>query len=126
MDAEQRGSLRSDEAVVDFRDNHIARATVTGKPAEFEQKRSDSQQVARGHADEIVYDVNDGTRASVERCLAVGRAERDLRTARWSTTSAPSTCRRRRTPGSEQRVHIIIQPGQLGARRTHTRRSPQP
>src|SRR5205823_8973381 len=40
--SEQHGNLRSDQAVVEFRDNHIARATVTGKPAEFEQQRTDS------------------------------------------------------------------------------------
>lgn len=61
IEAEQRGNLRSDSAVVEFRDNHIARATVTGKPAEFEQQRVGSDEMARGHADEIVYDVGEGT-----------------------------------------------------------------
>src|SRR5215472_8308256 len=61
IDAEPRGSLRADQAVVEFKDNRIARATVTGKPAEFEQQRTDSQQIARGHANEIVYDVTEGT-----------------------------------------------------------------
>src|ERR1700693_332804 len=56
IDAPEQGSLRSDSAVVEFRDNHIARATITGKPAQFEQKRADSDKVARGHADQIVYD----------------------------------------------------------------------
>ena len=58
IDAEPRGSLRSDQAIVEFRDNRILRATANGKPAEFEQPRGDSQQMARGHADEIVYDVS--------------------------------------------------------------------
>ena len=48
IDAEQHGNLRSDQATIEFRDNHIARATVTGKPAEFEQKRTDTDQLARG------------------------------------------------------------------------------
>jgi lipopolysaccharide transport protein LptA len=61
IDAEPRGSLRSDQAVVEFKDNRILRATITGKPAEFEQQRSDSGQLARGHANQIVYDVNEGT-----------------------------------------------------------------
>src|SRR6516164_6312664 len=61
IDAEPRGSLRSDQAIVEFRDNRILRATANGKPAEFEQPRGDSQQMARGHADEIVYDVSEGT-----------------------------------------------------------------
>src|SRR2546421_12825166 len=61
ISAEQRGTLRSDQAIVEFRDNRIAKATITGSPAEFEQQRADSDQVARGHADEIVYDVGQGT-----------------------------------------------------------------
>src|ERR1700746_2239794 len=43
IDGEQHGNLRSDQATVEFRDNHIARATITGTPAEFEQQRSDSE-----------------------------------------------------------------------------------
>lgn len=61
IQAEQRGNLRSDTAVVEFRDKRITRATVTGKPAEFEQARVGSDEIARGHADEIVYDVGEGT-----------------------------------------------------------------
>src|SRR5215468_8220704 len=61
IDADPRGSLRADQAVVEFRDNRIMRATASGKPAEFEQPRADSQQMARGRADEIIYDVNEGT-----------------------------------------------------------------
>ena len=76
IDAEQRGSLRSDQAVVEFKDSHIARATVTGKPAEFQQKRADSDQIARGHADEIVYDVSDGTvRLSNDAWLCDGQEQ---------------------------------------------------
>jgi lipopolysaccharide transport protein LptA len=75
IDAEQRGNLRSDQAVVEFRDNHIARATITGKPAEFEQKRANDQ-IARGHADEILYDVNDGTvRLTEDAWLSDGQNE---------------------------------------------------
>jgi lipopolysaccharide transport protein LptA len=61
INAEARGNLRSDEAVIEFKDNQLKRATATGSPAEFEQKRSDSGVVARGHADEIVYEVDPGT-----------------------------------------------------------------
>jgi len=76
IDAEPRGNLRSDQAVVEFKDNRIARATVTGKPAEFEQRRAESQQLARGHADEIVYDVNDGTvRLTNDAWLSDGQNE---------------------------------------------------
>ena len=61
INGEQHGSLKSDVAVVEFRNKYISKATVTGNPAEFEQKRTDTDEVARGHAKEIVYDVSDGT-----------------------------------------------------------------
>jgi lipopolysaccharide transport protein LptA len=61
INGEQHGSLKSDVAVVEFRNKYISKATATGNPAEFEQKRSDNDEVARGHAKEIVYDVSDGT-----------------------------------------------------------------
>ena len=61
INGEQHGSLKSDAAVVEFRNKNISKMTVTGNPAEFEQKRTDIDAVARGHAKEIVYDVSDGT-----------------------------------------------------------------
>ena len=61
INAEPRGNLKSDEAVVEFEDNQLKRATATGNPAEFDQKREDSDQITRGHAKEIVYEVGAGT-----------------------------------------------------------------
>src|SRR4030088_3170676 len=61
INGEQHGSLISDAAVVEFRNNYISKATVTGNPAEFEQKRTDTDEIARGHAREIEYNVSDGT-----------------------------------------------------------------
>lgn len=61
IDAPPRGSLRSDQATVEFRDNQIAGATITGKPAQFEQQRAGDLGMEEGHADEIVYDVSHGT-----------------------------------------------------------------
>jgi lipopolysaccharide transport protein LptA len=109
IDAEPRGNLRSDQAVVEFRDNRIVRATVTGKPAEFEQPRADSQQLARGHADEIVYDVNDGTvRLSNDAWLSDGQNEisgpllvYNIRAQRVQAAASA---------GTDERVHITIAP----------------
>ncbi|MDB6091427.1 MAG: hypothetical protein JWN85_4211 [Gammaproteobacteria bacterium] len=109
INAEPRGNLRSDQAVVEFHDNRLAKATALGKPAEFEQKRSDSNQVARGHADEIVYEVNDGTvRLSNNAWLSDGQNEisgpvlvYNLREEHVQATTAP---------GTGQRVHITIAP----------------
>jgi lipopolysaccharide transport protein LptA len=50
-----QGTLRSDQAVVQFRSSGITQATATGKPAQFEQQRMDSDHPVRGHADQIVY-----------------------------------------------------------------------
>ena len=54
------GSLRSDKAVVQFRNNLISTATVTGTPAEFEQQRKDGT-TSRGHASTISYEPGSGT-----------------------------------------------------------------
>ncbi|HEV2287262.1 MAG TPA: lipopolysaccharide transport periplasmic protein LptA [Steroidobacteraceae bacterium] len=112
IDAEQRGNLHSDQAVVEFKDNHIARATITGKPAEFEQKRANDQ-IARGHADEILYDVNDGTvRLTNDAWLSDGQNEisgpvlvYNIREQRVQAAAGPDDA-----AGSEQRVHISIAP----------------
>jgi lipopolysaccharide transport protein LptA len=55
------GSLSSNEATVTFRDNQILRAVIVGKPASFEQKLRQSQQLARGRASTITYDVKAST-----------------------------------------------------------------
>jgi lipopolysaccharide transport protein LptA len=55
------GNLSSNEATVTFRNNEIRRAVIVGNPASFEQKLRESQQVARGRAGKIVYDVKAST-----------------------------------------------------------------
>src|SRR5262245_2211662 len=55
------GKLASNEATVTFRNNEILRAVIVGDPASFEQKLRESQQVARGRAGKIVYDVKAST-----------------------------------------------------------------
>jgi lipopolysaccharide transport protein LptA len=61
INVEKRGSLSSSQAIVDVRNNQIAKATITGSPAEFEQRNADTNVVTRGHAGEIVYEVGAGT-----------------------------------------------------------------
>lgn len=74
INADPRGNLRSDEAVVEFEDNQLKRATATGNPAEFDQKRDDTNFIARGHANEIVYEVGAGTvRLSNDAWVTDGR-----------------------------------------------------
>ena len=114
IDAEQRGSLRSDQAVVEFKDNHIARATITGKPAQFEQRRANSDQIARGHADQILYDVNDGTvKLTDDAWLSDGQNEisgpllvYNIREQQIQAGPPPGAA----GSGADQRVHINIAP----------------
>jgi lipopolysaccharide transport protein LptA len=94
---EQHGSLKSDLAVVEFKNKYIAKATATGNPAEFEQKRTDIDEVARGHAHEIVYDVTDGTvRLSEDawvwdghNAMSAAQLVYDIRAQHVSATSDP-------------------------------------
>jgi lipopolysaccharide transport protein LptA len=109
IDAEQRGNLRSDSAVVEFRDNHILRATVTGKPANFEQKRNGSEQMARGHADKILYDISDGTvRLTDDAWLSDGQSEISGPVLVYNIRAQKVQADTK--PDDGQRVHIIIQP----------------
>ena len=109
-----RGNLHSDSAVVEFKDGLIARATVIGKPAEFEQKREGSNEIARGHADKIVYDVPEGTvRLSEDAWIADGQNEisgpllvYNIRTQRLQASGEPGVGQ----PGVNDRIHIIIAP----------------
>jgi len=109
INGEQHGSLKSDQAVVEFRNKYISKATITGSPAEFEQKRTDTAETARGRAREIVYNVNDGTvRLSDDAWLSDGHNEisgpelvYNIREQRVQGTAGP---------GTDNRVHIRIEP----------------
>jgi len=108
---EKRGNLRSDLAVLDFKDSQIVKATITGKPAQFEQQRSASDQMARGHAGQIVYQPGEGVvRLSDNAWLTDGRNEIEgallVYNIRQEHVEAVAS------PGKDDRVHITILPGQ--------------
>jgi lipopolysaccharide transport protein LptA len=113
ISGEQHGSLKSDQAVVEFRNKYISKATITGNPAEFEQKRTDTDETARGHAREIVYNVNDGTiRLSNDAWLSDGHnsisGQQLIYSIREQRVQAATE------PGSDDKVHIIIDPSANG------------
>lgn len=54
------GHITSDKAVVSFRNRLISQATITGSPAQFEQKRDDGS-ISRGRAGTIDYQTAAGT-----------------------------------------------------------------
>jgi len=109
IEGEQHGSLKSDVAIVEFRNKYIAKATATGNPAEFEQKRSDNDDVARGHAHEIVYDVSDGTIRLLNdawvwdghNAMSAPEMVYDIREQHVRATAEP---------GSGGQVHLTIDP----------------
>lgn len=70
------GLLQSSEARVQFRNNEIVLATIKGTPAAFEQRLKDKDQVARGRAAAIVYNVKESTvRLTGNAWLTDGRNE---------------------------------------------------
>ena len=110
INAVPRGNLRSDQAVVEFEDNQLKRATATGNPAEFDQTRDDSNIIARGHADEIVYEVGAGTvRLSSDAWVYDG--QKDIRAPVITYSLREEHVEATTSPGSE-RVHVTIQPNE--------------
>jgi lipopolysaccharide transport protein LptA len=59
--SEPRGSLRADQAILQFHEGELTQVTATGSPAYFEQQGKDSLRPGHGHADQISYDVKQGT-----------------------------------------------------------------
>jgi lipopolysaccharide export system protein LptA len=108
---EKRGNLHSDQAVVDFKDSQIEKATVTGKPAEFEQQRVGTNQIARGHADQIVYEPAAGiVRLSNDAWLTDGKNE--IRGSLLTYNIRAQHVEAVSQPGQDERVHITINPNQ--------------
>lgn len=119
-----RGTLRCDRAVVTFRDNRISGATATGKPAQFEQRGSNSKRSAHGSAERIVYDAkSDSVRLSGNARFADARGlevsgpvlEYDIRNERLQAGSA----------GEGRGVHITVTPETLSRKgQSHAGGSP--
>lgn len=108
---EKRGNLRSDQAVIEFRDSQIVKATITGKPAQFEQQRPASDLMARGHAGEIIYQPIEGVvRLSDDAWLSDGKNE--IRGPLLVYNIRQQHVEAVTKPGGEDRVHITIAPGQ--------------
>jgi len=103
------GKLESSEARVTFRNNGIVRAVITGAPAEFEQRLKDTDQLARGRAGAIEYNVKASTvRLTGDAWLSDGQNEISGNTliydiGRERVQANPNE----KDPGG---VHITIQP----------------
>jgi lipopolysaccharide transport protein LptA len=118
INVENRGNLRSNQAVVEFRNNQIAKVTITGTPAEFEQRQAESTMRARGHAGEIVYDVGPGTvRLANDAWLKYGTTEMKGCTLIYNireenVQGGTQPCGTERVQAPSERVHIRISPKQ--------------
>ena len=109
INGEQHGTLKSDIAVVEFRNKYISKATATGNPAEFEQKRSDNDEIARGHAHEIIYDVAQGT-VRLENDAWVWDGHNEMSAAELVYNIREQHVRASADPGSGSQVHMKIDP----------------
>lgn len=108
IDAPPRGSLRSDQATVEFRDDRIAGATIIGNPAQFEQQRADDLGTEKGHADQIVYDVSQGTvLLTNDAWISDGRSEMSAPSISYSIREQKVLAS---SSGTSQGVHITITP----------------
>jgi lipopolysaccharide export system protein LptA len=106
------GSLRSDKAVVSFRDNVISHATITGTPAEFEQQRADGT-TSRGHANTMDYETASGAIAFRENAwLSDGRNEISGPQLVYNVKTQSVQGQGRLDPGKagDDRIRIVIQP----------------
>jgi lipopolysaccharide transport protein LptA len=97
------GALASDTADVRFARGEVERASVTGAPATFEQKRKD--ELAQGRADRIDYDLKRGTvELTGSAWLSDGKTEITGETLVYSTANQAVV--------SQKEVVITIQPGE--------------
>jgi lipopolysaccharide transport protein LptA len=103
------GALRSNEATVNFAANRISTARIRGTPAEFEQPRSGTSDVARGRAGAIDYDVGAGTVTLIgDAWLTDGRNE--IRGQQLTYDVRGQRVQSGSRPGQGDRVQITIRP----------------
>ena len=104
------GSLTSDKAVVSFRNKLISAATITGTPAQFEQKREDGT-TARGRANTIDYETINGTVSfKTNAKLSYGRNEFTGQQLVYNIRTQSVGPAKPGTDAGDGRVRIVIQP----------------
>jgi lipopolysaccharide export system protein LptA len=111
--SEQLGVLRSDSATVEFRNDRLESALVTGNPAEFEQTTSKTGVFARGHADSIEYKVaTDTVRLTGNAQLLYGGTETTAPVVVYNVRDQRLQFAGAAQPGG--RVHIVTTPSKPG------------
>lgn len=103
------GTLESDEARVQFRDNLLRVATINGKPARFEQQLARTPDKAHGRATTIVYDLaTDRVTFTGDAWLTDGRNEISGEELVYNVRDQRVLAEQQ--PGSSGRVRITIRP----------------
>ena len=105
----EQGFVNADDADISFVDNVLTKVVLNGNPAEFEQRREKTGQLARGHANSIVYDIKDGT-VVLTRNAWLSDGPNEIRGQSLKYSVAQQRVVANATEQDSQRVHIIITP----------------
>ena len=97
--------------MISFRDRLITQATITGSPAQFEQKRDDGS-ISRGRAGTIDYQTAAGTVSfSNEAWLMIGKDQISAQNLVYNIRTQSVQGRPRTTPSEKSgsdRIRIVI------------------
>jgi lipopolysaccharide transport protein LptA len=108
---ESQGDLHSDHATLEITNGELASALVTGSPAQFEQTRSTTGRLVKGHATTINYEVGTATvKLTGDAWLTDDRNENDMKACEITYN-----VRNRQVQGESERcpdnrVHVTIIP----------------
>jgi lipopolysaccharide transport protein LptA len=102
------GELRSSEASVTFRNNRIARASIRGEQAQFEQTLKDGG-LARGRASGIDYDLSSAT-VTLRGGAWLTDGRNEIRGEQLVYDLREQRVRAGESVGTTDRVRIIIRP----------------
>ena len=109
--AESQGDLHSDHATLEILNGELASALVSGSPAQFEQTRSTTGRLVKGHATTINYDVGSAiVKLTGDAWLTDDHNENDMK-----APSITYNVRTRQIEGesdrsADSRVHMTILP----------------
>lgn len=109
--AESQGDLHSDHATLEIINGELASALVTGSPAQFEQTRSTTGRLVKGHADAINYDVGSAVvKLTGDAWLTDDRNENDMKACEitYNVRDRQIQGQSDRCPGGQ--VHMTVIP----------------
>ncbi|MDP9066446.1 MAG: lipopolysaccharide transport periplasmic protein LptA, partial [Pseudomonadota bacterium] len=103
------GQLSADDAEINFANQQLAKAVVSGKPASFEERVAKTGKVARGHADAIDYDAGKGVVKLLNNAwLSDGQTEIRGESLEYNVIAQSIVAGGQ--DQETQRVHILITP----------------